>query len=385
MKIPQTTNVGAYYANEENGQWQPNGVIIDSGVGGGVVGSGDAGVHRPPVYPVHIPRGHIPAGYVMAGAFYPPAGAYPVPAPPQDDFEDYMWMENEEEFDKQVMQQLEEEALMEQCIEAMLEDEQRERNRPNANGHPQYPTTSNGTGLSLEETVSRSTLNPLAAEFVPTARLQPPPVQERTETTDPPLVEPTKSPDEPQTQASAESKDNVDAPEDKAEVIEPSTQETPEVSANVHIEKDKRPKEKDAKKDTKPKVDVKKAAVKQQDGKTKVTKPQSVKSEPRVTQKKKEPAKIVKSEVKVEEKEEVAPTEAPKPQQTPTEEVATPGFKPINYAAAARATKPKKPSSPPVEVPLTTIKPEKERKPEKKTEKTAPKPEKVTQRKNSAK
>lgn len=34
----------------------------------------------------------------MAGAYYPP-GAYPAP---QDDFEDYMWMENEEEFDKQV-------------------------------------------------------------------------------------------------------------------------------------------------------------------------------------------------------------------------------------------------------------------------------------------
>ncbi|KPJ21050.1 hypothetical protein RR48_00123, partial [Papilio machaon] len=38
----------------------PNGVIIDNGVGGGIVGSGDAGVHRPPVYPVHIQRGHIP-------------------------------------------------------------------------------------------------------------------------------------------------------------------------------------------------------------------------------------------------------------------------------------------------------------------------------------
>ncbi|KAL4718333.1 hypothetical protein ACJJTC_005202, partial [Scirpophaga incertulas] len=102
MKIPETAaNVGAYYGNEENGQWQPNGVIIDNGVGGGVVGSGDAGVHRAPVYPVHIPRGHIP-GYVMAGAFYPPAPyAVPPAAAPQDDFEDYMWMENEEEFDKQ--------------------------------------------------------------------------------------------------------------------------------------------------------------------------------------------------------------------------------------------------------------------------------------------
>ena len=39
------------------------------------------------------------------------------------DFSEYMWMENEEEFDQQVMKQLEEEALMEQCIEAMLEEE----------------------------------------------------------------------------------------------------------------------------------------------------------------------------------------------------------------------------------------------------------------------
>jgi hypothetical protein len=35
--------------------------------------------------------------------------------------------ENEEEFDKLEMQRLEEEALMEQCIEAMLEDEQDEQ------------------------------------------------------------------------------------------------------------------------------------------------------------------------------------------------------------------------------------------------------------------
>ncbi|KAG6464901.1 hypothetical protein O3G_MSEX014802 [Manduca sexta] len=184
----------------------PNGVIIDSGVGGGVVGSGDAGVHRPPVYPVHLPRAQVPAGYVMAGAFYPP-GAYPaVPAAPQDDFADYMWMEHEEEFDKQVMQQLEEEALMEQCIEAMLEDEQRERNnRPVANGHKQHlPTTSNGApSLSLEETVSRSTLNPLAAEFVPT-RVRPTPAnteEEKPEPPEPPApevpqkeIEPTSAP-----------------------------------------------------------------------------------------------------------------------------------------------------------------------------------------------
>lgn len=41
---------------------------------------------------------------------------------PEDDFTEYLWMENEEEFDKQEWQRLEEEELMEQCIENMLED-----------------------------------------------------------------------------------------------------------------------------------------------------------------------------------------------------------------------------------------------------------------------
>ncbi|KAL4718741.1 hypothetical protein ACJJTC_013390, partial [Scirpophaga incertulas] len=136
----------------------------------------------------------------MAGAFYPPAPyAVPPAAAPQDDFEDYMWMENEEEFDKQVMQQLEEEALMEQCIEAMLEDEQRERHRPMTNGHKHYPTTSNGNPLSLEETVSRSKLNPLAAEFVPTCARPPPPKEERQEPSESttPVAEASKSTEEP--------------------------------------------------------------------------------------------------------------------------------------------------------------------------------------------
>ncbi|KAL1492970.1 hypothetical protein ABEB36_011124 [Hypothenemus hampei] len=40
-------------------------------------------------------------------------------APPENDFSEYMWMEHEEEFDKEVMQRLEEEALMEECIAYM--------------------------------------------------------------------------------------------------------------------------------------------------------------------------------------------------------------------------------------------------------------------------
>lgn len=39
------------------------------------------------------------------------------------DFTEYLWMENEEEFDKIEWQRLEEEELMKECIENMLEDE----------------------------------------------------------------------------------------------------------------------------------------------------------------------------------------------------------------------------------------------------------------------
>lgn len=37
-------------------------------------------------------------------------------------FEEYLWMENEEEFDKSELQRLEEEALMRECMENMQED-----------------------------------------------------------------------------------------------------------------------------------------------------------------------------------------------------------------------------------------------------------------------
>ncbi|KAG6460319.1 hypothetical protein O3G_MSEX011900 [Manduca sexta] len=339
----------------------------------------------------------------MAGAFYPP-GAFPaVPAAPQDDFADYMWMEHEEEFDKQVMQQLEEEALMEQCIEAMLEDEQRERNnRPVANGHKQHlPTTSNGApSLSLEETVSRSTLNPLAAEFVPT-RVRPTPAnteEEKPEPPEPPAPEVPQKEIEP-TSAPLESRaDTTEEP--KTEEPVPSQKDPPEVSAaDVHpiTEKaqDKRPKE--PKKDTRPKQEAKKPV------KTEVKpkpKPQPIKSETKVQPKKKE-VKSVKSEGKVEEKRpevrEEKCEDAPavveaakvveKAQTPPIEDPSIP--KPINYAAAAKANKPKKPTTPPASdkstpPPQPPVKPkavEKVKKPEK-----PPVKEKVNApRKNSTK
>lgn len=107
------------------------------------------------------------------------------------DFSEYMWMENEEEFDKEVMQQLEEEALMEQCIEAMLEDEltsQEESQWSNANSNENNVAELNQqmTGLKVQEDkvelVKSSKLNPLAAEFVPSPRSSQQQQQSSTET-----------------------------------------------------------------------------------------------------------------------------------------------------------------------------------------------------------
>lgn len=100
-----------------------------------------------------------------------------------EDFSEYLWMENEEEFDKQEMQRLEEEALMEQCIEAMLQDELQEAldcEEQEANAALNDLTNSKESSKDLcialsalqvnkdrKVNVETSTLNPLAAEFVP--------------------------------------------------------------------------------------------------------------------------------------------------------------------------------------------------------------------------
>ncbi|XP_060537110.1 polyadenylate-binding protein-interacting protein 2B [Cylas formicarius] len=75
----------------------------------------------------------------------------------ENDFSEYMWMENEEEFDKEVMQRLEEEELMEECMEAFMSEE---------NSAP----TATQSALTVSESVQNSKLNPEAAEFVPLRR-----------------------------------------------------------------------------------------------------------------------------------------------------------------------------------------------------------------------
>lgn len=101
----------------------------------------------------------------------------------ENDFAEYLWMENEEEFDKQVMQQLEEEELMEQCLEAMLEEEHNNitDDRTNRTSSQCSEISEGSEILNLVNNfkldlvdVAKSTLNPLAAEFVPDARTTPP-------------------------------------------------------------------------------------------------------------------------------------------------------------------------------------------------------------------
>jgi len=94
----------------------------------------------------------------------------------EGDFSEYLWMENEEEFEQQIMQQLEEEALMQQCIEAM-QDEMNpfSSSTPSAiylNGNSNHTSddilTRGIQNLSVDEnTTGQSKLNPDAAEFVP--------------------------------------------------------------------------------------------------------------------------------------------------------------------------------------------------------------------------
>lgn len=84
---------------------------------------------------------------------------------PEPDFSEFMWMENEEEFDKEVMKQFEQDALMEQCIEAMLQDELKKKTPHAANNF-----VKDFEKLGIQEKADlakKSTLNPDAAEFVP--------------------------------------------------------------------------------------------------------------------------------------------------------------------------------------------------------------------------
>ncbi|XP_005184569.1 polyadenylate-binding protein-interacting protein 2B [Musca domestica] len=89
----------------------------------------------------------------------------------EPDFSEYLWMENEEEFDKTELQRLEDEELMKECIDAMLDDElEEEINEWEKLKNEELSAALSSLAVS-ECNVSNSLLNPLAAEFIPQSHL----------------------------------------------------------------------------------------------------------------------------------------------------------------------------------------------------------------------
>lgn len=122
----------------------------------------------------------------MSNPYDTESNADSIDPPTRDgDFSEYMWMENQEEFDLQVMKELEEKELMKECLEAMLDEEHSSKPNGTANGDVQTNGSSSSTSMmthrldhmSLNTSCnsndqprqSTSTLNPDAAEFVPLA------------------------------------------------------------------------------------------------------------------------------------------------------------------------------------------------------------------------
>lgn len=85
------------------------------------------------------------------------------------DFSEYLWMENEEEFDKDELQRLEEEEIMKECLEAMFDDElEAEIDEWQKEKAEQLDKALSDLVVSDREcNVENSSLNPLAEEFIP--------------------------------------------------------------------------------------------------------------------------------------------------------------------------------------------------------------------------
>eukprot|EP00069_Balaena_mysticetus_P006038 bmy_18396T0 len=81
----------------------------------------------------------------------------------ENPFAEYMWMENEEDFNRQVEEELQEQEFLDRCFQEMLDEEDQDwfipsRDLPQAVGQLQQQLN----GLS-----SKSNLNPDAKEFIP--------------------------------------------------------------------------------------------------------------------------------------------------------------------------------------------------------------------------
>ncbi|XP_025042347.1 polyadenylate-binding protein-interacting protein 2B isoform X2 [Pelodiscus sinensis] len=89
-------------------------------------------------------------------------------------FAEYMWMENEEDFNRQVEEELQEQDFLDRCFQEMLDEEDQDwfipsRDLPQGLGQLQQQLNglSVGDGCSSEDILSKSNLNPDAKEFVP--------------------------------------------------------------------------------------------------------------------------------------------------------------------------------------------------------------------------
>uniref|UniRef100_A0A1L8EDD3 Putative polyadenylate-binding protein-interacting protein 2b n=1 Tax=Haematobia irritans TaxID=7368 RepID=A0A1L8EDD3_HAEIR len=89
----------------------------------------------------------------------------------EPDFSEYLWMENEEEFDSTELQRLQDEDLMKECLDAMLDDELEDQMEELEKIMDEELSSAISTMAVRECNVSNSLLNPLAAEFIPRSRL----------------------------------------------------------------------------------------------------------------------------------------------------------------------------------------------------------------------
>ncbi|NXO84409.1 PAI2B protein, partial [Sitta europaea] len=87
-------------------------------------------------------------------------------------FAEYMWMENEEDFNRQVEEELQEQEFLDRCFQEMLEEEEQDWFIP-ARDLPPQQRPGNGREREREQQeqeqdiLSKSNLNPDAKEFVP--------------------------------------------------------------------------------------------------------------------------------------------------------------------------------------------------------------------------
>ncbi|XP_012687325.1 polyadenylate-binding protein-interacting protein 2B [Clupea harengus] len=88
-------------------------------------------------------------------------------------FAEYMWMENEEDYNRQVEEELLEQEFIERCFQEMLEEEDQDwfipaRDLPSGIGQLQQQL--NGMSVNdrnADDIARKSSLNPEAKEFVP--------------------------------------------------------------------------------------------------------------------------------------------------------------------------------------------------------------------------